>query len=355
MKIISRSLERIHSIAQLMATRYGYYQAVNPEIWSVSTNFVESYSNFIKKHHSSNSFGYAVVTPEDKMLGAVLGKLIDSPGVYNPGLTCLIEDFAVVNDADWHIVAPKMLERIITDFSRTPIQQFVFISPVTYTSQQQFFHSIGIYNCSQWWTGKINPINHSMVQKLESSYVEDAVALSSIKRFKYSKEAPVFWKMAPDADKVQEEFFLSMINTNSANPKAYIPMVFCDYSQEKSINGLIVGEHHKVPDLLGGSDIYKVDDFIIQNEEVPGQWSKIGKLLLEALSFRVGSGMQFQIVSGSHDTAKLALLKDLGLKQSINWWTTSTYNHSNQLFFKTHGNEEETIDMEVLAIREILD
>lgn len=349
MKIVS------HSIAELMAIRHGFYQAANPKIWTVGTDFVESYSNRIKNINSSNNFGYVSVNSKDKLLGAVFGKIIDPPGVYNPGVTCLIEDFAVGNDCDWHTVAPKMLQRILSDFPNSQIKQFVFITPVAYVGQQNFFQSIGIYNCSQWWTGKIDPINHSTVQKLQSQNLEDAVELSHVKRLKYSKIAPVFWKMASDSDNVQKEFFASMIDTNSENSIRYIPLVFHKNPKEKSITGLIIGEHHKVPDFLGGSDICKVDDFVVQNEDNSRQWSKVGKPLLEALSFQVGSDMQFKIVSGSHDTAKLTLLKSFGLCHSINWWTTPAYNNLNKPFFSSHCEDPTSKDIEILPMGEILD
>lgn len=41
-----------------MTTRFNFYQSAKPEIWTVRTDFLESYSNIIKHTNLPSSFGY---------------------------------------------------------------------------------------------------------------------------------------------------------------------------------------------------------------------------------------------------------------------------------------------------------
>ena len=322
-------------IPSLMKGRAHQYSLVNPKIWQLSTSFNDVYQKSLEKHFSKNGLGYIHKTAE-KIDGMITAKVIMPPSVYSSGLTCFIEDFCISDENSWNTIGLNLLKKICHDAQALKSTQVVLVSPNNDHAQQNFFKSIGLSNCSQWWTGEVpKGPKSSDIDYISKEHIHDVVSLSYHKRFEYSKVQPLFWKMAHNSNAEQAEFFDYVIQQK----QKYIPLLHFN----NGINGFIIGDIGGIPEHFKPKKICKVDDFALKSPKV---WDTIGKSLLLNLSLKLPDDVeQFNVVCGAHDVDKKKILADLSLKLSYNWWTAPLDKiGSSTLTTKANGQEWSTTD-----------
>ena len=54
-----------------------------------------------------------IIKVNEELAGFIIGKLMSGPEVYNPGgLTLMIDDFCVADEAEWHSIGSKLVREI---------------------------------------------------------------------------------------------------------------------------------------------------------------------------------------------------------------------------------------------------
>jgi GNAT superfamily N-acetyltransferase len=95
-----------------------------------------------------------VAESKDKLLGFVIGRLMSSPEVYDPGgFTLMIDDFCVESLPDWAVVGKNLFSRIKELAKSKGVVQIVAVTGHHDERKRQFLQSLGLTIASEWYVG----------------------------------------------------------------------------------------------------------------------------------------------------------------------------------------------------------
>lgn len=150
------------------------------------------------------------------------------------------------------------------------------------------------------------------VRVAEMSDIIDMVNLSYKKRLAYETVQPQFWKHSEDAEVIQEEWFKSLLESETH-------ILLVGESQVK-MEGFIIGQMVPAPEVYNpGGLTLMIDDFCVADRSL---WETVGRLLLSEIKVKVkNKGVsQVLVVSGAHDTDKRSFLARVGLSLASEWY-----------------------------------
>lgn len=152
-----------------------------------------------------------------------------------------------------------------------------------------------------------------LIRVAKQADLQSMVLLSAIKRENYEKANPIFWCKAENANPIQQEWFLHLLND-----KQHICLV-CEIRSE--IVGFVIGKLIEVPAVYAPKGLtLMIDDFCVDGD---GCWSTVGAQLLAdiAQKAKAYNATQTIIVSGEHDKAKRNFLEMNQLIATSIWYT----------------------------------
>jgi GNAT superfamily N-acetyltransferase len=91
-----------------------------------------------------------------KIAGFIIGKLMPAPEVYNPGgLTLMIDDFCVADEAEWHSIGSKLVQEIKTIAKLRGAAQVLVVCGAHDGPKCHFLKKMGLTVASEWYVGSI--------------------------------------------------------------------------------------------------------------------------------------------------------------------------------------------------------
>jgi len=146
----------------------------------------------------------------------------------------------------------------------------------------------------------------------ELGNIPEMVLLSDQKRRSYEGVQPKFWKQAPDANPIQEEWFATLIQDKNTFMKVA--------KKGENIVGFIIGQLVRAPAVYNpGGLTLMIDDFCVQHSS---HWESVGNELFKALkkeAYAQGA-VQTLIVCGAHDEPKRKFLQNLSMNIASEWY-----------------------------------
>jgi hypothetical protein len=111
-KAAADDIKDIASISSLKRKQYERYQ---PQFHKEAEGAVELQTNFLRDSlPKGNVIALVHVDGEQKINGFIIGAIVDSPPVYNPGgKVCFVDDFMVSDPSLWGTVGKALLDRVI--------------------------------------------------------------------------------------------------------------------------------------------------------------------------------------------------------------------------------------------------
>ena len=91
-----------------------------------------------------------------KIPGFIIGKLMPAPEVYNPGgLTLMIDDFCIDDEAGWYGVGCKLIQEIKAISKMKGTAQILVVCGADDEPKRNFLKSMGLTVASEWYVGDI--------------------------------------------------------------------------------------------------------------------------------------------------------------------------------------------------------
>jgi hypothetical protein len=146
-----------------------------------------------------------------------------------------------------------------------------------------------------------------LIRQAKKSDISWMVDLSHAKRANYEKAQKQFWKMAPNSNQIQSQFFAQEIDKTNV-------LALCDHKKL----GFVIGKIISPPEVYDAGLTLMIDDFCVKSPEL---WGSVGvELFTEICALaKLKNAKQVLAVCGDHDLEKLAFLKKLNLSVASNW------------------------------------
>ena len=133
------------------------YEKAQPQFWKYAGDVAEeSQSKWFKELLSRDDYIMLSTKNNGQIVGFIIGRLIPAPEVYNPGgLTLMVDDFCVKNEADWHSVGRKLIDEIKSKAAAKGAAQILVVCGAHDKAKRQFLKIIGLTTASEWYVGGI--------------------------------------------------------------------------------------------------------------------------------------------------------------------------------------------------------
>lgn len=133
------------------------YEKAQPQFWKYSGPGAEiSQTKWFEELLGSNDHIILTAESHQKIIGFIIGKLMPAPEVYNPGgLTLMIDDFCVDDEAKWHSIGSKLIQEIKTRTKTKEVAQILVACGAHDEPKRRFLKSMGLTVASECYVGSV--------------------------------------------------------------------------------------------------------------------------------------------------------------------------------------------------------
>jgi predicted acetyltransferase/RimJ/RimL family protein N-acetyltransferase len=158
-KVVVRSaiLSDISFYVALSHNKRRAYEKAQPQFWRyVGVQAEISQAKWFEKLLTQDDYIMLTAENNGKIVGFIIGKLISAPEVYNPGgLTLMIDDFCVEDEADWNSTGCKLVQEIKTLSKTKGTSQILVVCGAHDEIKRHFLKNIGLSVASEWYVGGV--------------------------------------------------------------------------------------------------------------------------------------------------------------------------------------------------------
>lgn len=155
-EILFATKEDVASMVELSYQKRKNYERAQLRFWKYAENAESIQTKWFKELLEHKDYILLVAKNESKIVGFVIGRLVNAPEVYNPGgLTLMIDDYCVETQENWADVGKELLERIAKISKEKGAAQFCIVAGAHDNAKCSFLEDFGLNCASKWYVGTI--------------------------------------------------------------------------------------------------------------------------------------------------------------------------------------------------------
>jgi len=146
-------LEDLLGLAEQRRQQYRRYQS---QFWRPAEDAVQQQRGFFRGLIDDAQAVVLLAELRSQFRGFVMARTLSAPPVYDPGgLTCLVDDFAVLDPVDWPRVGPALLDRARNWGAEKGAAQLVVVTAHLDEPKRTALQEAHLTLASEWWVGPI--------------------------------------------------------------------------------------------------------------------------------------------------------------------------------------------------------
>ena len=147
----------VGAVARLADERRRSYEPHQPLFWRQADDALARHEAYLRGLVEDPACIFLVAREEQVLSGFVVGRLVPAPPVYEPGgLTCLVDDFALATDDDWHRLGAALLRDLAWRARGRGAVQAVVVSGRHDDAKRRALAAAGLSVASEWWVGPLD-------------------------------------------------------------------------------------------------------------------------------------------------------------------------------------------------------
>jgi GNAT superfamily N-acetyltransferase len=144
-------LEQLLGLAEQRRQQYRSYQ---PQFWQPAEDAVQQQRGYFKRMLDDDQAIVLLAELESELRGFVIARIVTAPPVYNPGgLTCMVDDFAVLEPADWPGAGVALLQGARNWAAEKGAAQLVVVTAHLDQPKRAALRGAQLRLASEWWVG----------------------------------------------------------------------------------------------------------------------------------------------------------------------------------------------------------
>ncbi len=152
MTIRPATIDDVPQMTRLIQAERQRLEAWQPTMWRPATN-TESLTHEWYSALVVSEDVIALVSTESKHAnGFLIAVPQPAPPVYDPGLTYMIDDFCVAEDALWSSVGQRLLTEALSLLKAKGATQCLSVSPIAHRAKADILAAADLKPASTWWT-----------------------------------------------------------------------------------------------------------------------------------------------------------------------------------------------------------
>jgi predicted acetyltransferase len=154
--IESAQLSDISAMVSLSYQKRRAYEKAQPRFWRHAEKAEESQTQWFEKLFMQKDYRMLIARAQGKVIGFIIGQLINAPEVYDPnGLTLMVDDFCVESVTDWTSIGNKLLNELKYWAKEEGAMQVVIVTGHHDEPKRQFLKNFGLNCASEWYVGDV--------------------------------------------------------------------------------------------------------------------------------------------------------------------------------------------------------
>jgi hypothetical protein len=146
----------VPAMVALAAAKRTQYAAYQPQFWRIAPDAVEVQTAYFRRLLTQPEVLARVALQAGTVVGFVVARVIPAPPVYDPGgLTCMIDDFCVADDADWATVGRGLLDAVCAVAEKLGAVQAVVVCGHLDEPKRALLRAAGLTIASEWYVRPI--------------------------------------------------------------------------------------------------------------------------------------------------------------------------------------------------------
>lgn len=158
--------EDLEDLLRLAQQRREQYRSYQPQFWRPAQDAVQRQRGFFESLLADDQVVLLVAELGSEFRGFVIARAVSAPPVYSPGgLTCVVDDFTVVEPADWRTVGPALLEAARTWGADNGAAQLVVVTAHLDQPKRAALGAAQMTLASEWWSGRSSRTREAVTQR----------------------------------------------------------------------------------------------------------------------------------------------------------------------------------------------
>lgn len=155
--IIRRAFETdIDAMVFLSYKKRREYEKIHPQFWRYAEGAEKGQNEWFKKLLTKDDSILLVAELEGKIIGFIIGSIMKSPDVYNPGgLTVLVDDFCIASPMLWKVIGSRLLLELKQLSKKKSVAQILVVCGRHDEPKRSFLKRFGLRTASEWYVGGI--------------------------------------------------------------------------------------------------------------------------------------------------------------------------------------------------------
>jgi hypothetical protein len=155
--VVVAAHDDVDAVADLAAARRESYERHQPVFWRQAGDALARHRTYLQGLVDDPDSIFLVARDDRGLSGFVIGRLVGSPPVYEPGgLTCLVDDFAVTSDGDWQVLGVELLRELGRRAVERGAVQAVVVAGRHDDAKRDALAAAGLSVASEWWVGPLD-------------------------------------------------------------------------------------------------------------------------------------------------------------------------------------------------------
>ncbi len=149
----------VDEVAALADARRREYELQQPLFWRPADDALDRHRTYLTGLVDAADHVFLVTRRAGRLSGFVIGRLVPSPPVYEPGgLTCLVDDFAVAEPDEWASLGVALLRAVVHHARAGGAVQAVVVTGHHDEAKRQALRAAGLTVASEWWVAPIDRV-----------------------------------------------------------------------------------------------------------------------------------------------------------------------------------------------------
>jgi hypothetical protein len=142
----------VAAMTALASARREQYARYQPVFWRPAVGAQDKHELYLARLVASDGVICLVSEEAGRLTGFLIATLTPAPPVYDPGgLTCQIDDFAVVTPARWPTTGVRLLREGLAQAVQCGAVHAVVVTGHLDEAKRQALRTCGLEIASEWW------------------------------------------------------------------------------------------------------------------------------------------------------------------------------------------------------------
>lgn len=148
----------VDQLLNIAAARRQDYAKYQPQFWRPAADAVDRQRDFFASLLDDAETFVVVAREGSSIRGFAVARLVAAPPVYDPGgPSCVVDDFAVADPAEWPTAGPALLDAIRDWAADHGATQIIVVTAMLDGLKRKQLEAAQLSPASEWWVGPVTP------------------------------------------------------------------------------------------------------------------------------------------------------------------------------------------------------